>query len=513
MLNHRLQIAEYIVLAASVLGWVVAIASGKLIYAAVPVSIALVLNLINHLRLEQRIRRRINTAIAQLHQELSQESYPLDERKLHETIKTYLVQMAIPNAQSRDENIADMNTQLASLEQSLNQVVQFINGSPLPAKVEHLENAIATATTQLTQIQHQLTNNWQSRIDEMERQLQVIYNQDTQSHHIQSVTQPSLVPSIPESKSVARSSVPSPLPTWSPLHTLKGHSDWVSSLAITPDGETLISGSFDKSIKLWNLSTGTIIDTLSEHSKGVLTVTVSPNGQILGSGSFDETIKLWNLSTGKLIHTLKSHTGSVRSLAITPDNQTLISGSFDEMIKLWHLDTGVFLGDLAKYVEQVSAIALTSDGLTLISGCGDGLITLRQLSSIGKSLEAISTYTLKSNLSSIDSLAITPDSKVLAAGCADGTIKLWSLSTLEKLSVLAAHSGPVMSVVFSVDGQTLISGGADGTSKVWHLETGQQLAVLADDSGASITAVAISPDNQMIAVGGANSLVKIWQLD
>ncbi|MFN7502735.1 MAG: helix-hairpin-helix domain-containing protein, partial [Dolichospermum sp.] len=98
------------------------------------------------------------------------------------------------------------------------------------------------------------------------------------------------------------------------LQTLSGHSDWVWSLAYSPDGQTLASGSRDKTIKLWDVNTGNLLQTLEDHSNQVWSVAYSPDGQTLASGSGDKTIKLWNVKTGKLLQTLKGHSKGVSSL-------------------------------------------------------------------------------------------------------------------------------------------------------------------------------------------------------
>ncbi len=119
------------------------------------------------------------------------------------------------------------------------------------------------------------------------------------------------------------------------LRTLEGHSNHVSSIAIGPDGQTLASGSTDKTIKLWSLHTSQLLHTLQGHSNYVYSVAISPDGQTLASGSYDQTIKLWNLHTGQLLHTLQGHSDGVRDIAFSPDGQFLTSGSDDNTIKLW----------------------------------------------------------------------------------------------------------------------------------------------------------------------------------
>ena len=151
---------------------------------------------------------------------------------------------------------------------------------------------------------------------------------------------------------------PEPLVTpedfsWQCIRTLTGHENPVHSVAISPDGQTLASGSDNQTIKLWNLKTGDLLHTLTEHTDWVWSVVISPDGQTLVSGSYDNTIKLWNLKTGDLLHTLTEHKSFVLSVAFSPDGQTLASGSGDSTIKLWNLKTGDLLRTLTGHERDV----------------------------------------------------------------------------------------------------------------------------------------------------------------
>ncbi|MBD2692711.1 WD40 repeat domain-containing protein [Anabaena catenula] len=120
-----------------------------------------------------------------------------------------------------------------------------------------------------------------------------------------------------------------------PLHILIGHSHIVSSLAISSDAKFLLSGSRDKTIKVWNLETGKLIHTLKSHRDGVYAVALSPNEQIIASGSADKTIKLWHLETGELLGTFTGHANTVTALTFTASGEMLVSGSLDKTIKIW----------------------------------------------------------------------------------------------------------------------------------------------------------------------------------
>jgi len=119
------------------------------------------------------------------------------------------------------------------------------------------------------------------------------------------------------------------------LHTFEGHSRGVYSVAISPNGKTIVSCSADKTIKVWDIETGACLRTLGGHSSNVGSVAIAPDGKTIVTGSWDNTIKVWDIMTGACLHTLQAHSGEVRSVAIAPDGKTIVTGSDDRTIKVW----------------------------------------------------------------------------------------------------------------------------------------------------------------------------------
>ena len=183
------------------------------------------------------------------------------------------------------------------------------------------------------------------------------------------------------------------------LHTLTGNTSIVDSVALSADRLLLASGSYDATIKLWNVQTGQFLRTLESHTRlqanwsleqslaGILegknvgtpansvnSVALSKLGTTLASGSADQIIKLWNTRNGKLLHTLKGHSQPVNSVALSADGLILASGSDDQIIKLWNAQTGQFLHTLQGHTGTVSSVALSADGLLLASGSWDHTI-------------------------------------------------------------------------------------------------------------------------------------------
>lgn len=302
-------------------------------------------------------------------------------------------------------------------------------------------------------------------------------------------------------------------PSWELQTTLKAHTDWVRCLSFTPDTYTLISGSFDQSIKFWNLDNYQLIHDLQDHHKGVFALAVSTDGRTLASGSWDETIKLWHIQTGQLIANLAGHTASVRSLAMSPDNQLLISGSFDNSIRVWHLDSGDLLTTMLQS-EPIAAIALNHTGQLLASTGDDGLIKLWSINT-GQVVAQ-----LTGNRNCICSLAISPTSDAIVAGTVSGSIVIWAINPQEvkssnPLQKFKAHSGQINSCIFHPDGQSLVTGSVDGKARIWAKETGKNFRekprkTLRGEPGRSVMSTAISSDGRSIAIGGADGSIEIW---
>jgi WD40 repeat protein len=287
--------------------------------------------------------------------------------------------------------------------------------------------------------------------------------------------------------------------------TLTGHSDSVWSVAYSPNGQTLASGSWDNTIKLWNVKTGNLLQTLTGHSKDINSVAYSPDGQTLASASNDNTIKLWNVKTGNLLQTLEGHSYSVNSVAYSPDGQTLASGSDDNTIKVWNVKTGKLLQALTGHSDSVWSVAYSPDGQTLASGSGDTTIKIWDVKT-GNLLQ-----TLEGHSSWVNSVTYSPDGQTLASGSEGKTIKLWNVKTGKLLQTLEGHSKSVYSVAYSPDGQTLASGSGDDTIKLWNVPTGNLLQTLTGHY-ILVWSVAYSPDGQTLASGSSDKTIKIWRL-
>jgi CRISPR-associated protein Csx3 len=230
---------------------------------------------------------------------------------------------------------------------------------------------------------------------------------------------------------------------WKCVQTLIGHSDTVQSVAVSPDGKVIASGSLDKTIKLWNLTTGQLLATLKGHSSVVLSLAFSPDGQILASASNmavqDGNIKLWNVGTRTLQRTLGGRLLDLRvsCLAFSPDGETLATGHVDAAIRLWHLGSGKVQRILRGHGWDVRSVTFSPDGQLLISAGVDSAIKIWN-SRTGKLLHTFNRPSpsdlvgslvswFDSSTGSIWSVSISPDGQTIASGGSDQPIMLWNV--------------------------------------------------------------------------------------
>ncbi|MEG4031479.1 MULTISPECIES: serine/threonine-protein kinase [unclassified Microcoleus] len=278
----------------------------------------------------------------------------------------------------------------------------------------------------------------------------------------------------------------------------------VNAIALSPDGQTLVSASFG-TIRIWNVRTGRLVRTLnSVHSKkSVNTLAVSPNSSILASGGGDNNLILWDLKTGRRMRTIAAHKAAVNAIAFSRDGQTLASGSDDKTIRLWNVRTGSRLRTLSGHAGGVNAIALSRDGNTLASGSQDKTVRLWNLGT-GEVRRIITGHG-----GPVNAVAFSPNGQIVASASTDNTIRLSNVQDGKRTRTFKGHSSWVRTIAFSPDSHTLISGGGDII--VWDLKTGKERSTLSGHSQ-FVSSVAIARDSKTFVSASPDRTIKIWRM-
>jgi WD40 repeat protein len=279
----------------------------------------------------------------------------------------------------------------------------------------------------------------------------------------------------------------------------EGHTSWVTSVAFSPDGNRIVSGSRDNTLRLWDISTGRIIGLPFEgHTSWVLSVAFSPDGNKIASGSADHTLCLWDVSTGRTIGSpFEGHTGWVLSVAFSPDGNKIASGSADHTLRLWDVSTGRTIGSpFEGHSGWVNAVAFSPSRNQIISGSNDSTLRLWDVST-GRT----TTPPFRSHSNWVTSVAFSPFGNKIVSGSDDCSIRFWDLQTGETIGSHFIGSGRMTSVAFSPIGNRIVSGSEDGT--VWLLDApGSEIRNI-------ITSLCISSTRQ-VASAAIDNTVRIW---
>jgi len=294
--------------------------------------------------------------------------------------------------------------------------------------------------------------------------------------------------------------------TGEPLH---GHDGPVNSVAFSPDGSRIVSGSWDNTLRLWDANTGkTIGDPLHGHNSYVVSVAFSPDGSRIVSGSWDKTLRLWDANTGKAIgKPLRGHDSLVYSVAFSPDGSRIVSGSQDKTLRLWDANTGKAIGKpLRGHDREVNSVAFSPDGSRIASGSTDNTLRLWDANTgkaIGKPLIG--------HDDTVYSVTFSPNGSRLVSSSWDKTLRLWDANTGMAIGEpLHGHEGPVDSVAFSPDSSRIVSGSSDKTLRLWKVNTGETIGESLYGHDSFVYSVAFSPDGSRIASGSEDNTLRLW---
>ncbi|KAE9402782.1 WD40 repeat-like protein [Gymnopus androsaceus JB14] len=292
---------------------------------------------------------------------------------------------------------------------------------------------------------------------------------------------------------------------------LTGHTAGVNSVAFSPDGKRIVSGSDDWTVCIWDTETGMMIGgPLEGHTESVNSVVFSPDGKRIMSGSVDKTVCIWNAETGMMIgEPLQGHRNHVSSVAFSPDGKRIVSGS-ENTVHISNTEIGMIIGEpLQGHKKSVNSAAFSPDGKRIVSGSSDQTVYIWNAETgmtIGEPLQG--------HTHSVYSVAFSPEGKRIVSGSSDRTVRIWNAETGVMIGEpLQGHADHIVSVAFSPGGKRIVSGSEDHTVCIWNAETGMIIGEPLQGHTSWLNSVAFSPDGKRIVSGSEDQTVRIWNVE
>lgn len=279
-------------------------------------------------------------------------------------------------------------------------------------------------------------------------------------------------------------------------------SDEMQSVAFSPDGKLVASGSSDATVRIWSTETGQPVGPpLRGHLGTVLDVAFNPDGHTIVSGGADGTVREWDIKQAReIVPPMQGHAIQVRSVAYSPDGQTIVSGGEDQTIRRWNARTGQPVGaPLIRQAGAIWSVAYSPDGRRLVSASSDRTLQRWDAQSgtpIGEPMRGHSGIAF--------SAEFTPDGRIISGG--DSTVRVWNAETGAPIAALHGHINIVMSVAVSAEGDKVVSGSTDNTVRVWDIRNIQPI----ENPAAAIQSVATNTEGDRIVTGGADNALMLW---
>ena len=301
----------------------------------------------------------------------------------------------------------------------------------------------------------------------------------------------------------------------STLFSYHSHSDKVKSVAWSPDGAYLVSGSVDKTVQVWEAGTGDHLFTYTGHSEAVNAVAWSPDGKLIASASNDSTIQVWEADAGICIFTCRGHSDAVNAVAWSPDGKLIASAGDDTTVRIWDATTGHHLFTYHGHSDWVRTLAWSPDSKRIASAGDDSMVHIWHAATSRNTFFTRNAY--RGHSYWVRAVTWSPDGKLIASASDDLTVHVWNAATRKQMLVYRGHTDGLRAVAWSPDGKYIASGSgsnnnyiADNTVRIWDASSGDTVYIYRGHFD-PVLSLAWSPNGERIASACWGGSVTVWQ--
>jgi WD40 repeat protein/serine/threonine protein kinase len=289
-----------------------------------------------------------------------------------------------------------------------------------------------------------------------------------------------------------------------PYIELRGHKEFITSVAFHPDGRRLASAGADSTIRIWDRTTGKQIRApLYGHPGTVMKSAFTPNGRYLVSAGGDKTVKIWDAETFEVLHSLKGHEEFILGMALSPDSRLVASGGRDKTVRIWEVATGKLVHVCQGHDWFVRDVAFSTDSSRVVSLGGEGVVKIWD---VATGQEKLSWREISPSMT--EAVAISPDGEHLAVATGRD-VHVRTLADGHEVCVLRGHFIQVFGLAYSHDGRRLATASWDNTAKIWDPESGREILTLRGHTDTT-RGIAFSPDGRHLATASHDKTIRVW---